>query len=119
GAMPRQLAAFACVDAPEMLTPGFEALRSIPRRQASFFDMELPALPQSYWNSPEGVKCREKVNDALSEDDQKGAQDEYTLHHLEQVADKVGLNCKRALRDLEGTPSERLAKIQAGVESLF
>lgn len=48
-----------------------------------------------------------------------GAADDYTLHHLEKVAAAISSNCKRAIQDLEGDPTERLAKIQAGVESLF
>jgi len=113
--------------------------------------LQLPQLPQSYFSTPEGIKCRDKVNTTLTEDDKKGslddsiffrydsmihawiiyheiapeilansgAADDYTLHHLEKVATAISSNCKRAIQDLEGDPAERLAKIQAGVESLF
>lgn len=90
------------------------------RHQAAFLpDLQLPQLPESYWSSSQGTKCRDTAKKILLEDDKKGAADDYILHHVETAAKDVGSDCKRAIRDLEGTPTERLAKIQAGVESLF
>ncbi|CAL1160148.1 unnamed protein product [Cladocopium goreaui] len=120
--MPRSIALIA----PDEIVAGASGLMALSTRrwqQASFLTpelpLQLPQLPQSYFSTPEGIKCRDKVNTTLTEDDKKGAADDYTLHHLEKVATAISSICKRAIQDLEGDPAERLAKIQAGVESLF
>ena len=68
--------------------------------------LQLPQLPQSYFSTPEGIKCLDKVNTTLTEDDKKGSLDDsifFPIWFDDTCLENLSWNCTRDFGQLRSS----------------
>ncbi|CAE7321048.1 unnamed protein product [Symbiodinium sp. CCMP2456] len=87
----------------------FKAVWEPMRRTPTSFDV------QGFLTSPKGMACSAKLAASITKENTSGDNNEKILAAVEKIATDVGPDCALALQQMEGTPAEAVAKIQAGL----